>query len=264
MVNKHPAKTNLGGLWLLNPHAPRCTQTNLQGLAENGNPTLQPKYGTTLHDGFRPGGTAYAGAANALPPAWLIDIPSNILILTGNQLPEDGTFYEHFRGEHILQLQRFDEAVPLDGKSHPRFFRSDLGHMPPVNHVVWYDSIVRHELDIPGVISEIGPNGIWRGFLWSLYFGAHPDQLESEAATDRAWWLVAGLEPNAIRSVTDSGRAFFYKSLWRFSHPATDSHVQGNSVSTDDTARYNSLGKNVFKRYNSFPADELTIEPFYG
>src|SRR5690606_36542826 len=109
-TNKYPEKTNLGGLWLMNPHAPRChPSTNLDGA--NLAPRHQPQYGTTQHDHFNSGGTSWAGSASALPPAWRFTFPSGFKVLTGNTLPETGPFWEPFRGTHILRTQRYREKT---------------------------------------------------------------------------------------------------------------------------------------------------------
>jgi hypothetical protein len=269
---KHPEQVNLGGLWLMNPHAPRCTQTNLHGLEQ------------LIEHGDR--GTLFADSASVLPVAWKLDVPPGLVILTGIDPNLDDTPYEVFRGPHILRQQKFYKDELWDGASHPWHLRDSVGGalaQREIVHAVWYDSLVRRvntEDDPPPTLLQLRDPHRWpfRGFCWSLYYG-RPLGFNFNGTTignTHDWWLVAALEPSEYDPFdTNPTPPFVFFSLWRFSHPLADDGTKlgGFSISTlplNHVSRFNPLGKNVFRRAQSdgVPesqgADELTIEPFYG
>jgi hypothetical protein len=269
---KQPERVNLGGLWLMNPHAPRSPQTNLDGLrAIIPHPREFPDL--------------FTGRLPALPAAWTLDVPPGTRIQTGSELTEEGSFWDPFFGPQILRQQKFWKSDLWDGESHPWDLRTGGSALAQheVIHAVWYDSLhrrVNHEDDPPPpLLSQRQPHRYpFRGFCWSLYYGRKPHTLAD--STGLGWWLIAALEPTEYDPF-GGGKPppFAFLSAWRFSHPLADDGVHGPGATgfqrwIDTSDRFNPLGKNVFRRADYHPsnesysvaadADELTIEPFYG
>lgn len=267
---KLPQRTNLGGMWLLNPHAPRCTQTNLEGVKQK------------LVANFDPDGQAHTGTANAVPTGWLLTVPDGTGV-SPSSLPHFSKWnLTKFLGQHILRQQPYP-ATPEDGSTaaagwkggagHPFHFLSNPGK---IASCVWWDSMkyrIRYIWSNAGL--PPGPtDGIqsYRGHYWSLYYGDHPNYLgiDAQPVTEQlAWWLVAGLEPMIDVDVEDI--SFDYFALFMFSHPETDPGIQSTQPtfagSRDQQVRFNPLGANVFKRFRGYSetlGDELTIRPFYS
>lgn len=236
---KSPEKVNLGGLWLLNPHAPRATQTNLKGTG-----LIQT---AQVHRG-----EDHAGRAHVLPTAWILDVPLNTIILTGSGIEPEGTDFELLTGTHILQQQRYD-AFPFDSTHHPFHQR----------FAVWYQSLQYYVQANEGELP-------YNRHCWTLYYGnrlpalGRLDTVIAGPSTKR-WWLVAGL--GIDNNFTDPDKEFLAFSDWMFSHPLADPGRPLVSTDDDATERFNPLGANVFRRNQGIGTsllDSLTIRPYYG
>lgn len=268
---KRPEQTNLGGLWLHNPQAPRAIQTNLEGVKREYN--TASNLGNRLD--FDPHGTSHTGKATVVPTAWLIDVDPGVEILTGAEVPvlAGGTELE---GQHILIQQSVTERDRSRGEAgQPARFSSDLGRtLDPVIHCVWWDSVkyVTREGSLAndgGVL--LTERSVFRGHLWSLYYGMDPTYLGIDFVYARRWWIVCQLEPVPEAPGADLFAPFRFSSKWVFSHPERDDGVQATAAtaagSLDQQTRFDPLGANVFKRVASNESssnDTITARPYYG
>lgn len=261
---KTPQQANLGGLWLMNPHAPHCTQTNLKGVVEQG-----------YLDGFSPDLAAFAGWVPVLPPAWILQASQSVSLPEGYD-DEDEDVVSEAVGVQILRQQRMDEL--------PTRIGAPPGGSGPFHFVVWYDAIVKREPGILGGSFPSNPLNVQstRNYTWSLYYGSHPDVIgiaPMEFGIYTAWWLVLCIEFDRAPSFEDplmfGGETQLPLARYFFSHPAADpgsevtkapTLISGNEF-RQQSRRFNPLGENVFKRYqgqNEVPGLSLSIRPYYG
>lgn len=264
---KRPTKTNLGGLWLFNPDAPRCVQTCLEGVKQTAD--ISSNIGNRLE--FEPYGTSHTGSASAVPTAWVIDVPDDLEIVSGAEpkVYAGGTAYA---GSHILMQQSVTERdTTRGGAGQPFLFSKDFKRtISSIPHCVWWDSTkyIQRETTSPGVI--LTDLSIFRGHLWSLYYGNDPQYLGIDTVDARRWWLVCQLEPVPEVAGADEKEPFKFNAAFVFSHPLADNGAQSNSASAagseDQQARFDGLGANVFKRLGQAgeqTSDTIIARPFY-
>lgn len=260
-MSKTPEKVNLGGLWLMNPHSPQCSRTNLEGLR---NSSINPD-----------GNSLRAGAAAVMPAGFVIDVPTTSILVTGNtEVTVAGT---EFAGVHILRKQPVTAKDHIAGSvGHPRYLEGDqLGNSTQserIVHVAWYDSIKYAER-----IAEQGAyNSTIRNYYWSLYYGDEPQFLGPSIGAHPAWYLVSYLNPGTDPFDGNVGRWSFYTE-WVFSHPLEDAGLApkasgvgvadfANEITESAQVRFNPLGNNVFRRVGSggFLQESITVGPHYG